>query len=105
MNELRPLNHERSKVPIPRDEIAGFCRRHHIRKLSLFGSVLRDDFRPDSDVDVLVDFDRAFRWKFSTWKRNCRVLGGHKVDMVQEKYLNRGCADGSWQCRGAYAEG
>jgi predicted nucleotidyltransferase len=37
--------------------IAGFCRRHHIRKLALFGSVLRDDFGPDSDVDVLVEFE------------------------------------------------
>ena len=37
--------------------IADFCQRHHIRKLSLFGSVLRDDFRPDSDIDVLVEFE------------------------------------------------
>ena len=44
-------------MDIPKDEIAAFCRRHHIRKLSLFGSVLRDDFRPDSDVDVLVEFE------------------------------------------------
>ena len=43
-------------IPIDRQEIADFCRRHHIRKLALFGSVLRDDFRPDSDVDVLVEF-------------------------------------------------
>ncbi len=35
-----------------------FCRRHHIRKLAFFGSVLRDDFRPDSDVDVLVEFEQ-----------------------------------------------
>jgi len=35
----------------------GFCRRHHIRRLALFGSVLREDFRPDSDVDILVEFD------------------------------------------------
>jgi predicted nucleotidyltransferase len=46
-----------SKIAIPQDEIAAFCERHHIRKLSLFGSVLRDDFRPDSDVDVLVEFE------------------------------------------------
>ena len=38
--------------------IAAYCRRHHIVKLSFFGSVLRDNFRPDSDVDVLVEFDR-----------------------------------------------
>ena len=42
-------------IPIPREPIAAFCQRHHLCKLSLFGSVLRDDFRPDSDVDVLVE--------------------------------------------------
>ena len=39
------------------DKITAFCRKHHIRKLALFGSVLRDDFSADSDVDVLVEFD------------------------------------------------
>ena len=48
-------------IEIPRDKLAEFCRKHHIRKLSLFGSVLRDDFRPDSDVDVLVEFEPAVR--------------------------------------------
>jgi predicted nucleotidyltransferase len=46
------------QISIDRDAIAGFCRRHHIRRLALFGSVLRDDFRPESDVDVLVEFER-----------------------------------------------
>jgi uncharacterized protein len=46
------------QIPIDREAVAGFCRRHHIRRLALFGSVLRDDFRPDSDVDVLVEFER-----------------------------------------------
>jgi predicted nucleotidyltransferase len=50
--ESRPI-----RPRIPQAQIAAFCRRHHIRKLALFGSVLRDDFRPDSDVDVLVEFD------------------------------------------------
>jgi len=44
-------------LDIPRERIAEFCRRNHIRKLSFFGSVLRDDFRSDSDVDVLVEFE------------------------------------------------
>jgi predicted nucleotidyltransferase len=43
-------------IPIPANEIDSFCRRNHIRKLSFFGSVLRDDFTPTSDVDVLVEF-------------------------------------------------
>jgi len=44
-------------IAIDRTQIADFCRRHHIRKLALFGSVLLADFRPDSDVDVLVEFE------------------------------------------------
>jgi len=45
------------KLAIPKDQIAEFCEKHHIRRLSIFGSALRDDFTPDSDVDVLVEFD------------------------------------------------
>lgn len=44
-------------IDIPQPEVEAFCKRHHIRRLLLFGSVLRDDFGPDSDVDVLVEFD------------------------------------------------
>jgi len=44
-------------IVVPKDKIADFCKRHHIRKLSFFGSVLRDDFKPESDVDVLVEFE------------------------------------------------
>ena len=46
-------------IPIPREAIAEFCKRNHIRKLSLFGSILRDDFGPESDVDVLVEFEEG----------------------------------------------
>jgi len=44
-------------IQINRDELVAFCRRHHIRKLALFGSVLREDFNPESDVDVLIEFE------------------------------------------------
>lgn len=46
----------KSRIPIPHDKVTEFCRRNRIRRLALFGSVLRDDFRDDSDVDVLVEF-------------------------------------------------
>ena len=46
-------------IDIPRNQIAELCRRHHIRRLSLFGSVMRDDFSPQSDVDVLVEFEQG----------------------------------------------
>ena len=48
---------ETNGFEIPKEKIEFFCRKHHIRKLSLFGSVLREDFGPDSDVDVLVEFE------------------------------------------------
>ena len=46
-------------IPLPYDEIAEFCEKHHITRMWVFGSVLRDDFNDDSDVDVLVEFDPA----------------------------------------------
>jgi len=81
-----------SKLHLPKDDIAELCRRHHIRKMSLFGSVLRDDFRPDSDIDVLVEFEPGHTVGFDILdieEELSRLFGGHKVDIVQEKYLNR----------------
>ncbi len=81
-----------AKIPVDRSEIAGFCRRNHIRKLRLFGSVLRDDFGPESDVDVLVDFEpgHVVGLKIIEMERELSVLfGGRKIDIVSEKYLNR----------------
>ena len=46
-----------ARIEIPEDVVADFCQRHQIRRLALFGSVLRDDFTPESDVDVLVEFE------------------------------------------------
>jgi len=46
-----------TNIAVPQQQIAEFCQRHHIRRLAFFGSVLRDDFRPDSDIDVLVEFE------------------------------------------------
>lgn len=75
---------------VQQDAIADFCRRHHIRKLSLFGSVLRDDFRPDSDIDVLVKFEPGKGVGFEIFDMEeelSTLFGGHKVDIVQEEYL------------------
>ncbi len=47
------------KIQVPRKKIADFCQRNHIRKLAFFGSVLRDDFGPHSDVDILVEFEKG----------------------------------------------
>jgi predicted nucleotidyltransferase len=63
--------------------IARFCRKHHIRRLSLFGSVLREDFRPDSDVDVLVEFEPAHipGLAFFHMEAELSELLGRKVDL------------------------
>ena len=47
----------RLRIDVPTEKLVEFCRQHHIRRLAFFGSVLRDDFGPDSDVDVLVEFE------------------------------------------------
>jgi predicted nucleotidyltransferase len=79
-----------SRITIDLDKIADFCRRHHIRRLSLFGSVLRDDFGPASDVDVLVEFEPgcapglAF---FSMEEELSRIIG-RKVDLNTSGFLS-----------------
>ncbi len=78
-------------IEVSKDEIAEFCRRHRIRRLSLFGSVLREDFGPQSDVDVLVVFAPGHVVGFDILdieEELSRLFGGHKVDIVSEKYLN-----------------
>jgi predicted nucleotidyltransferase len=78
-------------VEIPRDRIVDFCRRHHIRKLSLFGSVLRDDFRPDSDIDVLVEFEpgRTPGLAFFGMQDELGEILGHKVDLNTPGFLSK----------------
>jgi len=84
------------KLIIPKDQIADFCQRNHIRKLSLFGSVLREDFRPDSDVDVLYEFEpgHAVGWDIVDLEEELsRLFGGRKIDLINAKYLNRHLRD------------
>ena len=78
-------------ITVDRDAVSAFCRRHHITRLALFGSVLGDDFTPDSDIDVLVEFETghvpgldfvAIERELST------LLHGRRVDMVTAKFLN-----------------
>lgn len=82
-----------ANIAIDRDSLADFCHRNGIRKLSLFGSVLRDDFRPDSDVDVLVEFDPEhvpglIRF-IQIEDELSALLGGRRVDLVTAGFLNR----------------
>ena len=78
-------------IDIPREKIAEFCRRHHIKRLSLFGSVLRDDFRPDSDVDVLVEFapGQTPGLAIVDMEREITEILGRKVDFRTPKELSK----------------
>ena len=74
-----------SRITVSPEAISDFCRRHHIRRLSLFGSVLRDDFRPESDVDVLVEFEPAHvpgYIRMAAMESELSVLLGRKVDLL-----------------------
>ncbi len=79
------------KIQIPKKEISEFCRRHHIRRLALFGSVLRDDFRPSSDVDVLVEFEpgRTPGLAFFGMQDELSQILGRKVDLNTPGFLSR----------------
>ncbi|MEX2213353.1 MAG: nucleotidyltransferase domain-containing protein [Phycisphaeraceae bacterium] len=80
-----------ARIPIDRQAIAAFCRRHHIRRLSLFGSALRDDFDEDSDVDLLYVFDPEYvpGWEIVDIAEELERMLGRRVDLVPEKFLNR----------------
>jgi predicted nucleotidyltransferase len=71
------------KIDVPKEAIAAFCRRHHIRKLAFFGSVLRHDFTSESDVDVLVEFEPGHTpgLAFFAMQRELSVIVGRNVDM------------------------
>ena len=81
----------RTRVIIPKEQIADFCRRNHIRRLSVFGSVLREDFGPDSDVDVLVEFETGTHvgLRFFALERELSQLLGRKVDLNTPGFLSR----------------
>jgi predicted nucleotidyltransferase len=85
------MEHMGPHISIDRDAVSAFCRRHHITRLALFGSVLRSDFGPDSDVDVLVEFQAGHvpGFNFVSIEREFSgLLHGRRVDMVTPKFLN-----------------
>jgi predicted nucleotidyltransferase len=78
-------------IEIPKDRIAEFCRINHIRRLALFGSVLRDDFGPDSDVDVLVEFEPEHvpGLRFFGMEIELSEILGRKVDLNTPGFLSK----------------
>lgn len=81
----------RARIPIPQDRIEDFCRRHHIRRLALFGSVLRDDFTDESDVDVLVEFEPEYvpGFAFLDMEDELSEILHRKVDLNTPLSLSR----------------
>ncbi len=82
---------QQDKLVIPKGQIAEFCRRNHIRQLALFGSVLREDFNPDSDIDVLVEFEPGHVPGLALIRMQdelSAMLGGRQVDLVTPKFLH-----------------
>lgn len=80
------------RIDIPHDKIAAFCRRWKIKELALFGSVLRGDFRPDSDVDVLVTFEPDGGFTFDNRVEmldEIEKIFGRKVDLIERKVVER----------------
>jgi uncharacterized protein len=108
------LLHQRSQyltpaIHIRNEQVAEFCARHRIRRLALFGSVLRSDFRPDSDVDVLVEFEPGAAVGFFGMARLERelsaLLGGRRVDLRTpedlSRYFRKSVVDQSYLIHGA----
>ena len=78
------------RLSIDPEKIAAFCQRWKIAELSLFGSVLRNDFGPDSDIDILVSFVPDIPWSLYDWmemQEELKVLFGRDVDLVEKSTL------------------
>ncbi len=83
----------KAKLSIPRERLESFCRKNAIRRLAIFGSALRPDFGPDSDVDVLVEFDPAHiptLFDVAAMEQElAEIFGGRKVDLRTPEDLSR----------------
>jgi uncharacterized protein len=80
---MRPLD-------LPREELAQFCRRNRIRRLAVFGSALRDDFAPESDLDLLVEFqpDTKVGLRFFAIERELTEIIGRRVDLNTPGFIS-----------------
>jgi uncharacterized protein len=80
------------RVDLDREKLAAFCRKWEICELALFGSALRDDFRPDSDLDFLVTFAPSATWSLldhAAMERELSELTGRPVDLVSKRAIER----------------
>ena len=87
------MHNGEGKVIVDRSRLAEFCRRHHIRRLALFGSALREDFSEESDIDALVEFELGYTPGLLGMARLERelshILGGRKVDLRTPEDLSQ----------------
>ena len=94
----------RQEIPVSREQLAGFCEKWQIAELRVFGSVLRDDFRPDSDLDLLVSFLPEANWSLLdhvAMEEELSRIVGRKVDLVSQRAVER---SGNWIRRKAILE-
>lgn len=79
------------QIDVPRDEIADFCARNHIQRMSLFGSATRDDFGPESDIDVLVEFEpgQTPGFAFFAMQDELSTMLGGPVELHTPGFLSR----------------
>jgi predicted nucleotidyltransferase len=83
---------KKRNINIPKEKIAEFCQRHYIRRLALFGSALREDFTPNSDVDVLVEFEPGTRIgmiRLAGIELELSEILGRKVDMHTPGFISK----------------
>ena len=79
-----------SKIDIPREKIEDFCRRWKIKEMAIFGSALREDFGPESDLDLLVTFSEEARWTLFDWAEmieELKKMTGRDIDLVDRESI------------------
>jgi hypothetical protein len=93
LKQLGVTKMNKAKIDLPTHKIAAFCKKNHIMKLSLFGSVLRDDFQMDSDIDFLIEFEPGKAPGLISYSRMERelseILGNRKVDLRTPQELSK----------------
>ncbi len=80
------------RIEVPKDKIVTFCCRNHIRSFGLFGSALREDFGPGSDIDVLVEFEQTYRpglMELVEMQKELMRIFGQKVDLVERQAVEK----------------
>jgi uncharacterized protein len=80
-------------ITIPKDLLAAFCKAHHVRRLSFFGSILREDFKPESDIDILIEFQPehtpGYLGMVRLQRELSKLFGGRRIDLRTPRELSK----------------